>query len=277
METLRGFSLSRFVHTRSFLIPGTSPTTKDRAHREPTIPARSRQHGLADGTASCEKVWNHYILRRAKVMCDNCNRRDFLGASAMGGLLLAASQVRGEAAGAADPALALPSKVKIGVLFAGRPTPCDRAWGVCEQEIAAMTERLKQAEKNLGNVEFVIGKQVPAGGSHGADAASRRKRSRAGDQHFASAVCCGCISRFWKAAGRWRSSPPRRAATTGCTPSSGVKEGKPVTMFTSSDLQRAGTRRPTACASFPHASRQPMCWSSSRLRGTSRRACSRGG
>ena len=51
-----------------------------------------------------------------------------------------------------------PDKVPICVIFAGRPTPGDRAWGVCEEEIAAMTKRLKEAEKNLGNVEFVVGR-----------------------------------------------------------------------------------------------------------------------
>ncbi len=168
-------------------------------------------------------------------MCDNCNRRVFMSASAMGGLLLAASQVRSEAAGAADPAPTFPAKVRIGVIFAGRPTPCDRSWGVCEEEIAAMTKRLKQAEKNLGNVEFVIGRA-------GTPEEAKKLMNQAGENAPLLAVNL-CIN------GLLRISPPilesGRPLAVFSTPASGHdwmypfrwrKEGKPVTMFTTSDL-----------------------------------------
>ena len=63
-------------------------------------------------------------------MCENCTRRDFLGATALGGLLVAANQVRGEAEAAAAPRASLPSKVRICTIFAGRPVPAGRSWGV---------------------------------------------------------------------------------------------------------------------------------------------------
>ncbi len=173
-------------------------------------------------------------------MCENCTRRDFLGTSAMGGVLLAASQIRGEASTGVTPA-SLPSKVPICVMLAGKPTPRDRGWGVCQEEITAMRQRLDEIEKKLGNVEFVVG------------AASTVEQAmalmkRAGEQAPVLAVnlCIGGLLRI---------SPPilesGRPLAVFSTPASGHdwmypfrwrQEGKPVTLLSSSDygeLERA--------------------------------------
>ena len=168
-------------------------------------------------------------------MCENCNRRDFLGTTAVGGLLLAASQVRGEATEAAQPLPDFPKKVRICVIFAGKPTPCDRSWGVCEEEITAMTKRLREAEKNLGNVEFVIGRAFTP------EEASALM-NKAGEDAPVLAVNL-CIR------GLLRVSAPilesGRPLAVFAAPASGHdwmypfqwrKEGKPVTMFTTSDF-----------------------------------------
>jgi len=46
-------------------------------------------------------------------------------------------------------------KVRICAIIAGKPQ--DHSWGLSEAEVAPLTKRLSEAEKNLGNVEFVIG------------------------------------------------------------------------------------------------------------------------
>ena len=173
-------------------------------------------------------------------MCENCTRREFLGASAMGGALLAASQVGG-AAEAGPPPAPLPSKVRICAMFVGRPVPADRSWGVCEEEIAAMQAYLKKVEEKLGNVEFVVGRAGTA-----EEAAALMKQ--AGDEAPVLAINL-CIG------GLLRVSPPilesGRPLAVFSAPASGHdwmypyrwrQEGKPVTMFTSSDyseLERA--------------------------------------
>jgi len=174
-------------------------------------------------------------------MCENCNRRDFLGTTAVGGLLLAASQLRaGEQPDRPAPK-PLPSKVRIGVIFAGNPTPPDRSWGVCEQEIAAMERRLAEVEKKLGNVEFVIGRARSA-----QEAAAVMKQ--AGDEAPMLAVNL-CIRGLLRTAGPILES--NRPLATFFPPASGHdwmypfrwrEQGKRVTMFTSSnyaELERA--------------------------------------
>lgn len=173
-------------------------------------------------------------------MCQNCSRRDFLGTSAMGGLLLAATQTRQESR-AAEPLAELPSKIPICTIFAGTPSPSDRGWGVAKEEIGAMTQRLKETESKLGNVEFVIGNaNTPE------QAIALMKQ--AGDQAPVLAINL-CIG------GLLRVSPPilesGRPLAVFSAPASGhdwmypfrwQEEGKPVTMFTSSDygeLERA--------------------------------------
>ncbi|MFB3788933.1 MAG: hypothetical protein ACE15F_21445 [bacterium] len=60
--------------------------------------------------------------------------------------------LKSEASGASSAA---GSKVRIGVIMAGNPG--ERSWCPSETEITAARMRLEKAEKNLGNVEFVIG------------------------------------------------------------------------------------------------------------------------
>jgi hypothetical protein len=174
-------------------------------------------------------------------MCENCTRRDFLGASAMGGMLLAANQGLLQAQTAAEPAAPMPEKVRIAAIFAGRPMYPDRAWGVSEEEIAAMRKRLADVEKKLGNVEFVSG----VAGTPDEAAALMKE---AGDEAPVLAINL-TISGLLKV------SPPilesGRPMAVYSAPASGHdwmypfrwrEEGKPVTMFTSSDygeLERA--------------------------------------
>ena len=93
-------------------------------------------------------------------MCDCCSRRQFLAAGALGGMALATNQLaRGEEA--ASPPPAPPSKVRICAIVAG--APAQRSWCVPPAKIEAMKKRLAEAEKNLGNVEFVVGQASNAG------------------------------------------------------------------------------------------------------------------
>ena len=174
-------------------------------------------------------------------MCENCTRREFLGTTAMGGMMLAANQVRGETAAEARPPASLPSKVRICAIFAGAPVPADRSWGVCEEEIAAMQQRLKEVERKLGNVEFVIGRA-----STPEQAAALMKQS--GDEAPVLAVnlCIGGLLRVSEPilqSGRSLGvfSPPA-SGHDWMYPFRWRQDGKPVTMFTSSDygeLERA--------------------------------------
>jgi hypothetical protein len=52
------------------------------------------------------------------------------------------------------------SKVKICAIIAGKAP--DRSWALSEAEVAPLIKRLEEAEKNLGNVEFVIGQASTA-------------------------------------------------------------------------------------------------------------------
>jgi len=56
---------------------------------------------------------------------------------------------------AASPPAAPPAKVRICVIVAG--APAQRSWCVPPAKIEEMKQRLAEAEKNLGNVEFVVG------------------------------------------------------------------------------------------------------------------------
>jgi len=93
-------------------------------------------------------------------MCDCCSRRQFLAASALAGMALATNQLAGGEE-AASPPPALPSKVRICVIVAGAPR--QRSWAVPPAKIEEMKQRLAEAEKNLGNVEFVVGQASNAG------------------------------------------------------------------------------------------------------------------
>ena len=87
-------------------------------------------------------------------MCMHCNRRQFIGASAVGGMALAAGyQAAANDASSSPPAA--DSKVRICVIIAGKPM--GNSWGLSETDLAPIMKRLAQAEKNLGNVDFIIG------------------------------------------------------------------------------------------------------------------------
>ena len=83
-------------------------------------------------------------------MCTHCTRRGFLGAGAVSGLALAMGHLAAKAA-----ATAADAKVRICAIIAGQPG--ERSWTPSVAEIAAARKRLAEAEKNLGNVEFVVG------------------------------------------------------------------------------------------------------------------------
>lgn len=87
-------------------------------------------------------------------MCTHCTRRHFLGVSAVGGIALATGHLA-LGANALSSASVTDSKVRICVIIAGKPG--DRSWTPTEAAIASIRERLTEAEKNLGNVEFVVG------------------------------------------------------------------------------------------------------------------------
>lgn len=93
-------------------------------------------------------------------MCTHCTRRDFLGASALTGMALATGHLM-TGAFASDTVSVADSKVKICAIIAG--TPGERSWAPSETEINTARARLAEAEKNLGNVEFVVGQAANAG------------------------------------------------------------------------------------------------------------------
>jgi len=87
-------------------------------------------------------------------MCTHCTRRQLIGAGAVGGIALAA----GHWAAASDvssPPHARDAKVRICVVIAGKAG--GGSWCLSEADLAPIMKRLAEAEKNLGNVEFVIG------------------------------------------------------------------------------------------------------------------------
>jgi len=86
-------------------------------------------------------------------MCTHCTRRQFIGVGAVGGIALAAGHLA-VASDASSPPPAPDSKVRICVVIAGKPA--GNSWGLSEADLTPIMKRLAQAEKNLGNVEFVI-------------------------------------------------------------------------------------------------------------------------
>ena len=165
-------------------------------------------------------------------MCENCSRRNFLGATAMSGLLLAANQVKGGQA--AKPSTGLPKKVPICVMFAGHCSPPDRSWGASEAEVVAMQEHLKKVEKKLGNVEFIMGRANN-------EAEAKKLIKKSGPEAPILAV----ITSFFELM-RMNNAikESRRPMAVFAQPASGhswmypyrwQKEGQPVTMFASSD------------------------------------------
>ena len=94
-------------------------------------------------------------------MCEHCTRREFLETGVAGSLLLAgAGWTHAWASQSSIPQPA--GKSRICVIFAGEPAPVDRDWGADITQVNAMTARLKQAERNLGNIELLIGRSTDA-------------------------------------------------------------------------------------------------------------------
>lgn len=89
-------------------------------------------------------------------MCDQCTRREFLGTGvAAGGLMLAGAAWTH--AWASDSPPRPRGKSRICVIFTGPPGPADRGWNADASQLEAMKARLVRAEKELGNIELVIG------------------------------------------------------------------------------------------------------------------------
>jgi len=76
-----------------------------------------------------------------------------------GGIALAAGHLTAAANTPNSPS-ATESKVRICAIIAGKPG--ERSWAPSEGEINAARDRLTEAEKNLGNVEFVTGQATTA-------------------------------------------------------------------------------------------------------------------
>lgn len=89
-------------------------------------------------------------------MCEHCTRREFMGTGAAGGLLLAGATWAHAWASDSPPSRPR-EKSKICVIFTGTPQPPDRNWGADAKQVEAMKARLTKAEKELGNVELLIG------------------------------------------------------------------------------------------------------------------------
>lgn len=176
-------------------------------------------------------------------MCENCNRREFLETGAVASMLWAAGGVLYGEEAASKPAElpTMPEKVRIAAIFTGAPTPCDRSWGVCEEEIAAMQNYLKEVETKLGNVEFVVGRS-------NSPEQTVQILQQAGDEAPVLAInlCIGGLLRATKPI-----LETNRPMAVYSAPASGHdwmypfrwrQEGKPVTLMASSDraeLERA--------------------------------------
>ena len=93
-------------------------------------------------------------------MCEHCTRREFLGTGVASGLLLAGATWTHAWAAQSPPPPA--GKSKICVVFTGVPAPEDRDWGADARQMGAMKARLATAEKELGNVELVMGQSDSA-------------------------------------------------------------------------------------------------------------------
>jgi hypothetical protein len=55
-----------------------------------------------------------------------------------------------------------PGKSRICVVFSGVPAPRDRDWGADDRQVQTMKARLAKAEKDLGNIELVMGRSENA-------------------------------------------------------------------------------------------------------------------
>lgn len=94
-------------------------------------------------------------------MCEHCTRREFMGTSVAGGLLLANTAWAYTWASQSPPPR-IQGKSRICVVFTGVPAPADRDWGADARQVEAMKARLTKAEKSLGNIELVMGQSTTA-------------------------------------------------------------------------------------------------------------------
>lgn len=97
-------------------------------------------------------------------MCEQCTRRTFLetGVAGIAGGLTVANANWSHAWASQSPPPPTRNKMRICVIFTGNPGPEDRSWGADARQKDAMTTRLNRAEKDLGNIELVIGQSTNA-------------------------------------------------------------------------------------------------------------------
>ena len=93
-------------------------------------------------------------------MCEHCTRRELLEAGVAGSLMLAGASWTHAWASQSPPRPQ--GKSRICVVFSGAPAPSDRDWGADGGQIEAMKKRLARAERELGNVELVMGPSTSA-------------------------------------------------------------------------------------------------------------------
>jgi len=94
-------------------------------------------------------------------MCEHCTRREFLGTGVAGGLMLAGATWTHAWASQSPPPQSR-GKSRICVVFTGTPVPEDRNWGADTRQIEAMKIHLAKAEKELGNIELIMGQSSNA-------------------------------------------------------------------------------------------------------------------
>ena len=94
-------------------------------------------------------------------MCEQCTRREFIGDRRRAGRSWPGRRAAWRSApNPRTPCPAPASKVRICAMVAG--APANQSWGCPEAKIEAAKQRLVEAEKNLGNVEFVVGQATNA-------------------------------------------------------------------------------------------------------------------
>ncbi len=96
------------------------------------------------------------IFPVATPMCEPCTRREFLQAGVAAGIVLTTATWTHAWAAGSKPAPPR-GKSRIGVVFTGPPGPVDRGWNADAGQLEAMKTRLARAERDLGNVELILG------------------------------------------------------------------------------------------------------------------------
>jgi len=173
-------------------------------------------------------------------MCDQCTRREFLGTGvAAGGLMLAGAA--STHAWASDSPPKPRGKSRICVIFTGHPGPANRGWNADASQLEAMKARLVKAEKELGNIELLIGEAHKAGNT-----AALLEKAGAGAPVLAINLCNFALTRVVKPI-----LDGKHPMVVFSLPASGhdwmyphrwQRQGHPVTLLPSSDyneLERA--------------------------------------